>query len=380
MQGKRVVLIGPAHPYRGGLSTFNERFAQEIALQNDIEMITFSLQYPGFLFPGQSQYSTDKAPQGLTIKRMINSVNSLSWIKTGLYLKKQKPDLIIFRYWMPFFGPAFGTIARIAKRNKVSKVMCIADNIIPHEKRIIDKPFNAYFLPSLDGAITMSRKVLQDLNDTNFKGKSAFHVHPLYDNFGPPKNKLQMRNALGIPSEAKLCLFFGFIRAYKGLDLLLQAMAQLNETDEHVHLLVAGEFYEDEKPYLELVDSLKLKNVHMHTQFIPNDEVANYFSAADLVVQPYKTATQSGVSQVAYHFELPMVVTNVGGLAEFVPQGKTGFVCEPNPTDIAESITKFFALENKVEMQANIKEFKKQFSWSSLLLVIDKLLFNEKVS
>ena len=377
MKNKNIVLIGPAYPYRGGLSTFNERFAQEFEKENSIEIITFTLQYPGFLFPGKSQYSNDPEP-GLNIKRMINSVNPFSWIKTGNYLKKQKPDLIIFRYWMPFFGPAFGTIARLAKRNKHTKVMCIADNIIPHEKRFIDKPFNAYFLPSLDGAITMSRKVLEDLRGTNFSGISDFHVHPLYDNFGPLQNKLSMRSKLGIPAEAKLCLFFGFIRKYKGLDLLLRAMKELNESDEKVHLLVAGEFYDGEEGYLNIIKNLNLKNIHMHTDFIPNDRVSDYFSACDLVVQPYKTATQSGVSQVAYHFEKPMVVTNVGGLAEFVPEGKTGYVCEPEPKSIAKSIEEYFNNPDKEGMQAEIKEFKKQFSWSSLLDSIDQLMFHEK--
>jgi len=376
MKNKKVVLIGPAFPYRGGLSTFNERFAQEFEKENSIEIITFTLQYPGFLFPGKSQYSEDKEPE-LSIKRMINSVNPLSWIKTGNYLKKQKPDLVIFRYWMPFFGPAFGTIARLAKKNGHTKVMCIADNIIPHEKRIIDKPFNTYFLPSLDGAITMSRKVLEDLRGTNFSGISDFHVHPLYDNFGPLQNRLSMRSKLGIPADAKLCLFFGFIRKYKGLDLLLRALKELNARDESIHLIVAGEFYDDESSYLSIIKDLDLKNIHMHTDFIPNDEVSDYFSACDLVVQPYKTATQSGVSQVAYHFEKPMVVTNVGGLAEFVPQGKTGYVCEPEPKAIADSIELYFNNPDKEAMQKEIKEFKKQFSWSSLLNSIDKLMFHD---
>ena len=377
MKNKNIVLIGPAFPYRGGLSTFNERFAKELEKGNTIELLTFTLQYPGFLFPGKSQYSSDPKPE-LNIKRMIHSVNPVSWIKTGSYLKKKKPDLIIFRYWMPFFAPAFGTIARLAKKNNHTKVMCIADNIIPHEKRFIDKPFNAYFLPSLDGAITMSRKVLDDLRGTNFAGISDFHVHPLYDNFGPLQHKQSMRSKLGIPMDAKLCLFFGFIRKYKGLDLLLQAMKELNAIDDKIHLLVAGEFYDEEESYLNIIKELDLKNIHLHTDFIPNNQVSDYFSACDLVVQPYRTATQSGVSQVAYHFEKPMVVTNVGGLAEFVPEGKTGYVCEPEPKSIAKSVKTYFDNPNKEAMQAEIKEFKKQFSWSSLVASIQQLMFNDK--
>jgi D-inositol-3-phosphate glycosyltransferase len=368
MKGKKIVIVGPAFPYRGGLSTFNERFAQELALENDVTICTFRLQYPGFLFPGQTQFSSEKGPENLKIIRSLNSVNPFNWIIQGLRFRRLKPDLVIFRYWMPFFGPCFGTFARILKGNKHSRVVAITDNIIPHERRFFDKAFNAYFLPVLDGAVTMSRKVLQDLDDLNFQKPHVFNPHPLYDNFGPVLNTQTARKKLGLDESGKYMLFFGFIRNYKGLDLLLKAMAEPGIRETGVKLIVAGEFYEDAKPYHDIINSLGIADqVILRTDFIPNSEVATYFSAADLIVQPYRSATQSGVSQVAYHFGKPMIVTDVGGLAEFVPHGVVGFVCQPNPADIARYILEFYNKHKVTDFDEGLAETKKQFSWQNLI-------------
>lgn len=374
MKGKKIVIVGPAHPLRGGLATFNERFARELAKENDVTLLSFSLQYPGFLFPGQTQFTDESAPVDIHIDTALNSVNPFNWIKVGLKYKKLKPDLIIFRYWMPFFGPCFGTFARIVKGNKHTRVVTIADNIIPHEKRIIDKPFNAYFLPCLDGAVTMSRKVLQDLDDLKFTKPHVFNPHPLYDNFGEPMDRSEARKALGLDENGKYMLFFGFIRKYKGLDLLLQALAEPGMKETGAKLIVAGEFYEDAAPYMELIEKFGLADqVILKTDFIPNRDVAKYFSASDLIVQPYRSATQSGVSQVAYQFEKPMIVTNVGGLAEFVPHGKVGFVCEPEPKEIARCIRLFFEEHQPDDFREGLLEMKKQFSWETLVSSINKV-------
>ncbi len=374
MKNKKIIIVGPAHPYRGGLSTFNERFAQELALENEVEICTFTLQYPGFLFPGQSQFSDDPYPTGLKITRALNSINPFNWIVQGFKYRKQKPDLLIFRYWMPFFGPCFGTFARIVKGNGHTKVVAIADNIIPHEKRIIDKPFNAYFLPCLDGAVTMSRKVLQDLDDLHFTQPHVFNPHPLYDNFGEPQDRNAACTHLGLNPNDKYMLFFGFIRNYKGLDLLLQALALDGVKETGAKLIVAGEFYEEAKPYYDLIEKHKLKDqVILRTDFIPNAEVGAYFSACDLVVQPYRSATQSGVSQVAYQFEKPMIVTDVGGLAEFVPHGEVGFVCEPTPEDIAKYIIQFFNNYKTGDFNAGLKRMKAKFSWPELVKSIEEV-------
>lgn len=376
MKGKRIVIVGPAHPYRGGLSTFNERFARELAKDNDVEICTFRLQYPGFLFPGQSQFSDDPVPTDLQIERSLNSVNPLNWIVQGFKYRKKKPDLIIFRYWMPFFGPCFGTFARIVKSNGHTRVVTIADNIIPHEKRIIDKPFNAWFLPCLDGAVTMSRKVLQDLDDLHFTKPHKFNPHPLYDNFGEPLDARESRLALGLDPDGRYMLFFGFIRNYKGLDLLLEALAIQGVAETGAKLIVAGEFYEEPKPYLDIIEKHGLSDqVILRTDFIPNSEVARYFSAADLIVQPYRSATQSGVSQVAYQFEKPMIVTDVGGLAEFVPHGEVGFVCKPNAEDIAKYIIHFYTVHTPADFREGLLRMKKSFSWPALVHSIESVAF-----
>jgi glycosyltransferase involved in cell wall biosynthesis len=341
----KVVIIGSAHPFRGGgITTFNHRLAKEfIVAGHECEIWSFSLQYPSFLFPGKSQYTDEPAPEGIIIHSVINSINPLNWIKIGNRLKKEKPDIVIVRYWLPFMGPAFGTILRRVKKNKHSKIICIADNILPHEKRPGDKAFTNYFLKSCDAFITMSEKVMNDLRSFE-KNKPALLVrHPLYDNFGSILSKTEARKHLGILENEKIILFFGFIRKYKGLDLLLDAMALLKQSG--IKLLIAGEFYEDEKQYQEQIDKLTIRDsLVLKTDFIPDSEVKYYLCSADAVIQPYRNATQSGVTPLAYHFEKPMIVTNVGGLPSLVPNEKAGLVVEPDPTNIADGIRRFYQL------------------------------------
>lgn len=363
-----VIIIGPAHPLRGGLASFDERLAREWQTNGwNTEIWTFSLQYPGFLFPGKTQFSEEPAPEDISIKVCINSVNPLNWIKIGNRLKNLKADLIIVRYWLPFMGPCLGTILRIAKSNHHTKVICIADNVIPHEKRPGDRPFTKYFLKSVDAFITMSEKVNQDLRLFENKKPSKVVDHPLYDNFGEKIDKSQARIHLGIPEDEKLVLFFGFIRKYKGLNLLLDAFASPLLRNSGIKCLVAGEFYEDEKPYLEQIEKAGIeKQMLMRTHFISDSDVKYYLSAADVVVQPYIQATQSGVTPLAYHFERPMIVTNVGALPRLVPHGKVGLVCEPNPESIADAILKFFD-GNPERFLAHLIEEKKKLSWSKLI-------------
>src|SRR6478735_124564 len=258
---QKVIIIGPAYPLRGGLATYNERLARAFSeAGDDAEIVTFSLQYPDFLFPGQTQFSTDPAPQDLKIKALINSVNPLSWLKTGLYLKKQKPDLVIFRYWLPFMGPALGTIARLISSNKHTKILAITDNVIPHEKRSGDEIFTKYFLSACHGFITMSRSVLEDLKKFVPQKPAVYHPHPLYDNFGESQPKTVAKTALKLDPETSYLLFFGFIRAYKGLDLLLEAFADERLAKlKKVKLIIAGEYYEDPEPYEKLIKKFDLE-------------------------------------------------------------------------------------------------------------------------
>jgi glycosyltransferase involved in cell wall biosynthesis len=364
---KKVVIIGPAHPLRGGLATFNQRLAKEFIDNGDeCSIVSFSLQYPSFLFPGTSQYSSEPAPAKLIIHTLINSVNPLNWLKVGGILKKWKPDLIVVRFWLPFMGPALGTILRRVKKNEQTRVVCIADNVIPHEHRPGDKSFTKYFLKSCDSFVTMSEKVLNDLQKFE-PGKPAELIqHPLYDNFGEAIPKTEARHLLDLPANQKIILFFGFIREYKGLDLLLNAMADERVKMQEIHLLIAGEYYEDDKPYKQLIAENHLEDsIIQRTHFIPDSEVRNYLCAADCVVQPYRNATQSGVTPLAYHFEKPMIVTNVGGLPSLVPDKKVGLVCEPEPKRIADSILQFYELGEDYFLP-HLREEKKKYSWSHL--------------
>ena len=370
-----VVIIGPAYPLRGGLATFNERLARQFIQQGfDTKIYTFSLQYPGFLFPGTTQYSDAPAPADLDIKVCINSVLPTNWLKIGLELKILNPDFIVVRYWLPVMGPCLGTILRIIKKNKHTKIICIADNIIPHEKRKGDNLFTKYFIKPVDAFIVMSEKVMSDLKQFDKTKSVKLIQHPLYDNFGEKIDKKLARKNIGIQGGEKIILFFGFIRKYKGLDILLDALALIKKenTSTSFKVLIAGEFYEDRKSFDAQIARLGLENMLiLRTDFIPDNEVRNYFCAADVVIQPYRNATQSGVSPLAYHFEIPMIVTNVGGLPALVPDGKIGLVAEPNATSIAKKITEYFIKDENVFIE-NLKEEKKKFSWKKMVDAIVK--------
>jgi glycosyltransferase involved in cell wall biosynthesis len=368
----RVVIIGPAYPLRGGLATYNERLARAFReAGDDVRIVTFSLQYPGFLFPGQTQFSTENAPQDLQIEVSINSVNPVSWWQVGNRLRRQKPDLVVFRFWLPFMGPALGTIARLITRNRHTRVVAITDNIIPHEKRPGDRPLTRYFLSACHGFVTMSRAVLTDLRRLHFRQPARYQPHPLYDNFGPLKPKAEALQALGLSADSQYILFFGFIRAYKGLDLLLEAFADKRLVALPLKLIIAGEFYEPAAPYEALIQQYELENRLVRaTDFIPNERVVDYFCAANLVVQPYKNATQSGVSQIAYHFERPMLVTDVGGLAELIPDGEVGYVTKAQPKAIADALVDFYQNNREEQFTIGVRERKKQFSWSEMVTAL----------
>ncbi len=374
----KIIIIGPAHPLRGGgLTTFNHRLSKEFTAQgHDCQIYSFSLQYPSFLFPGKTQYSDEPAPEGIVIKSVINSINPFNWIKIGNRLKKEKADIIIVRFWLPLMGPALGTILRRVKKNKLTKIICLADNVIPHEKRIGDKPFTRYFLKSCDAFITMSEKVLGDLRMFQKIKPAQLVPHPLYDNFGNIISKSDARKHLGLPDNEKIILFFGFIRKYKGLDILFEAMADEQIKKAGIKLLVAGEFYEGEKQYKEQIDKLGIRDqLILKTDFIPDSEVKYYLCAADAVIQPYRNATQSGVTPLAYHFEKPMIVTNVGGLPALVPHEKAGLVTAPSPEAIADSILKFYQLGEEYFIPG-LREEKNKYTWEKLVSAIEQLAKN----
>lgn len=376
MEKQKIIIIGTAYPFRGGgMSTYNERLARAFQDRgHEVLIYTFSLQYPGFLFPGKTQYSTDPPPEDLNIRIAINSVNPINWISVGRQIRKIKADLIIVRYWMPFMAPALGTIARIIRRNKFSKIIAITDNIIPHEKMPGGNLLSSYFVGSCDGFITMSKAVLADLDKLNKAKPRKYSPHPLYDNFGASISKSEAKKRLSLDQNASYILFFGFIREYKGLDLLINAFADKRFRELNIKLLVAGEFYIDGKPYIELIEKLGLaEQIELHTQFIENNDIVNYFCASDIVAQPYRDATQSGVTQIAYHFEKPMLTTNVGGLSEMVPDGRVGYVVKPEVDEISNALYRFFVENKETEFTANAAIEKKRFSWDILIDNIEEV-------
>ena len=369
---KKIVILGSAHPLRGGgIATFNERLAKAFMQGgHEVQIISFSLQYPNFLFPGTSQYTNEPAPADLIIHSLINSINPFNWFKVGNQIKKMQPDLVVVRYWLPFMGPCLGTILRRIKKNKTTQVVCIADNIIPHEPKPGDQLFTRYFVKPVDSFITMSEKVKEDLLVFAPNKPTVFIPHPLYDNFGEKISKDLARKHLNIETDAKIILFFGFIRKYKGLDILLDSIKILQQSNPTLKLLIAGEFYDDEKSYKEQIDKLGIEQqLILRTNFINDNEVKYYLCASDVIVQPYRSATQSGVTPLAYHFEIPMIVTNVGGLAALVPDNKVGLIAEPNAASIAEKIIQFF---NNGEQQylPFLKEEKRKYSWSKMVEAI----------
>jgi glycosyltransferase involved in cell wall biosynthesis len=368
---KKVIIIGSAWPLRaGGLATFNERLAKQFIQEGfDTSIYTFSLQYPSFLFPGSTQLSNEPAPTNLKIKACINSINPLNWLNVGNELRKLKPNYIVVRFWMPFFGPCLGTILRIVNRNKFTQIICIADNVIPHEKRLGDKVLTKYFFSSIHRFVTMSEKVNEDLK--TFTQKPSINiVHPIYDNFGDIVTKEEARKYLDLPVNEKIILFFGFIRKYKGLDLLLEAMNDIRIKEANIKLLIAGEFYDNKEEYETIISKYNLANsLYLRTQFIDNSEVKYYVGAADFVIQPYKHATQSGVTPLAYHFEKPMLVTNVGGLADLVPHLKVGVVTEPDAHAIASGIIQLYEF-GETHFLKHLCEEKKKLSWGNLIASI----------
>ena len=361
----KIVIVGPAYPYRGGIATFNERLARQLIDESHtVKIFTFTLQYPGFLFPGKTQFTTDPAPEGLDIVRALSSVNPFNWLKVARRIRKENPDLVMLRFWMPYFGPSLGTIGRYLRRRGI-KVVSLVDNIIPHDHKPGDKIFAKFFVKSVDGFLAMSDSVINELKQFDSSKPVAYAPHPLYDHYGPIEPKAKAAAALNLDPDTDYYLFFGLIRDYKGLDLLLQAMACEDLQHSNAQLIVAGEFYGDSAKYYEMESYLGLRGrIHWFPEFIPDDKVRHFFNVADLVVQPYKTATQSGITQVAYHFCKPMVVTNVGGLPEIVPDGRCGYVVDPTPQSIAIAIADFYA--NRPDFSEGIAAQKLQFSWSRL--------------
>jgi len=346
-------------PYRGGIAQFSTALVQELRKKNTVDAFTFKRQYPGLLFPGTSQYDTEK-PDIIAATRVLDSIGPGSWKRTAQRMLERKPEVAVLRYWMPFFSPAMGSVAGHLRREGV-KVISIVDNALPHEPHFYDDPLTRWFLRRNDGLIAMTEQVEQDILRLCPGANVHRMPHPLYDHFGTPMPRAEARQKLGLPDDARVLLFFGLIRDYKGLDLLIAAFGML---DERYHLVIAGEPYGDLGEYTKLIAASPQRgHIHMQARYIADAEVPSFFGAADAVVLPYRSATQSGITAIAYHFGVPVIATDVGGLKEALNNGRNGIlVPEVSASAVAAGIVQFFDKGPSI-FQANIAALRDELSW-----------------
>ncbi len=366
-----IVIVGPASPWRGGIAHFNDLLARQLAVDHHVEVLTFTRQYPEWLFPGKNQKHPGEASLDVNAQPILDSINPWSWHQTANRIKELRPDLLVLRYWMPFFAPALGTVVRRA-RGSFGESLMIADNVVPHERRILDTPLTRYALAPIDRFVTLSSSVRDDLLAFRPNAKVTVSPHPLYDQFGDGVPMAEARVKLGIDRDRPVLLFFGFVRGYKGLDVLLEAMPAVRERVPNVQLLVVGEFYDSPDPYHAQVEKHDLQNhVRFVNDYVANDQVAPWFSAANVVVLPYRHATQSGIVPVAYHLERPVICSHVGGLGEIVLHEKCGFLVEPNdPAALATAVARFFLEGWESKLVEGVRAEKPKYSWAHFADVV----------
>jgi len=379
----KIVIVGTAYPMRGGIAQFNALLYKYFSAGNDVKMYSFKRQYPGMFFPGKTQFEQDepvfKIPDDKNII-CVDSVNPINWISTGRKIAKENADLIIFKYWLPFFAPCFATISYIAKKYSKAKVLFICDNVIPHEKRFGDRFFTKLAFSQADYFNVMSKTVEEDLKLFN-KGKSYKLIqHPVYNIFGEKVSKTEAKEFISKEYKAdvrneKVILFFGYIRKYKGLNYLIDAMPEILRKI-NLKLLVVGEFYDDENRYREQIKNLNLEeNVKVISDFVPDANVKYFFSACDVVVLPYADATQSGIIQIAYYYDKPVIATDVGGLAEVVRNNETGFIIEPKSSKaVAEAVIKFYEEDLEEKFSKKASDEKKKFTWEEFISKISEMV------
>jgi len=369
----KITIVGTAYPLRGGIAHYNALLYHELSRKHDVRVITFRRQYPSLLFPGKTQVETEGELMRVPSEALVDSVNPLNWINVGRMIRRDPPDLMIFKYWLPFFGPCFGTIARVAKRNTQTRVLYICDNVIPHERRPGDRVFTRYAFGPADYFVVQSDAVERDLLQFWPQARYRNVPHPVYTMFGSAIERSQARAALHITARHVL-LFFGYVRRYKGLHILLDALARIDPALD-LQLLVVGEFYDDEEHYRRQIADLRLgDHVRLVAEYVPNDQVHVYFSAADAVVLSYLSATQSGIAQIAYNFDVPVIATAVGGLREIVHDGVTGVVVPPNDAGaLARGIERFFREQRESELRAHVRSEKLKYSWENLSRAIEGL-------
>ena len=359
----KIAILSCFHPFRGGIAQFNANLYEELGKEHDVRAFNFSRQYPDLLFPGKTQYVTSKdTAVPVEAEALLDTADPFSWGRTARAIRRWGPDVLIVRYWMSWFALSLGHVAAHCGPN--CKVIGILDNVIPHERHWFDTPLTRIFLRTLDGAVTLCEEVGRDLKALRPDVPHVVLPHPIYTHFGPKLPRPDAERLLGLPAGRRTLLFFGLIREYKGLDILLRAFDLL---DDRYQLVIAGEPYGSFDKYQQLIDQGRAPaDVHVFPDYIRDDEVKNYFSAADLTVLPYRSATQSGISSVSNHFEVPMVVTDVGGLKETVGDRGTGIVCEEGtPACVAAAIRRYFSDPALREhLRQGIDAEKERLSWS----------------
>jgi len=368
---KRILIIGPAYPLRGGIAEFNNSLCLAYKKAGyDCKILSFSLQYPKIFFPGKSQYTSDKREINCDIVRSVNSVYPISWLKTVKEIKQYNPDYIITAYWIPFTGISTGFIlSRVKKR---FKTLALAHNIIPHDRKPLDNTITAFFLKQNKGVVLLSSAVEQELNRFAPDKPRLVAFHPVYEQFGTRVDRGEALKKLNL-DDGKYVLFFGLIKKYKGLDVLLKAFASEKLKKSDIKLIVAGEFYDSKEKYLDIIRQEGLEDkIVLHEGFVPDSMVKYYFSVADALILPYHSATQSGVTQIAYHFDLPMIASDVGALPELVPDGKAGFVFEAGKAEqLADAVLRLYDDSNPEMFRKFVEKEKEKFSWGALVEKID---------
>jgi len=380
---KKIILIGPAYPYRGGNALFVTHTYDSLKDHFDVKIYNYKLLYPSFLFPGTTQFDKSKEQVfQVASERVVNSINPFNWIKTAQQLKKENADLVVFDWWHPIFGFCHGVISFLLRKKYKNKILFITENVVSHEANAFDKFLTRIGLKFASKFLTLSGIVEKEVKQYS-KGKKVYRSElPVYDCYKPAEqvNAKNLKEELGISENSLVLLFFGYVRKYKGLDILIEAFPKILSTNPKAKLLIVGEFYDDPREYFELIKKLGIeKQVKVINQFVPNEDVAKYYQAADVVILPYRSATQSGILNVAYGFYKPVIVTDVGGLAEFVDEGKTGFVVKPNSPDaIAEGVNKFLLSRDKTDFAAHIRERNQKNSFNQLPEVFEKILEESK--
>jgi len=366
---KKIVIIGPAYPYRGGNSLFVSYVSDSLKMKFDVKVINYKLLYPSLLFPGTTQFDRSNVLIKKTEnERIINSINPFTWIKAAIKIRKEKPDLIVFDWWHPFFSFCHFTISFLVKKGFKNKILFITENFISHEGHLIDKLLTKIGLKNASAFLALSNKVEKELRSSNYQKRIYRSELPIYECYKPAITSEQTRENFGYMPDNKVLLFFGYVRKYKGLDLLIEAMPDIIREIPEVRLLIVGEFYDDPNIYLDRIKELGIGDfVKIINQFVPNEDVGQYYQACDLNILPYRSANQSGILNVSYGFEIPVLVTRVGGLTEFIVEGKTGLIIEPgNPDAIVNGVKEFFNLKEKVDFPGNIRDFIKQNKFEKL--------------